>query len=84
MHLDFDVRHESNRYDDALNNRLLEDFFALDLAVTRKLSQNSRLRLAVHNIADEEIQTRRLSPDHAALVYLGAPRHWTVSCEWAF
>ena len=78
-----DGSEESERFDDALNNRLLEDFFALDLAVTRKLSQNARFRLAVQNLADEEIQTR-LSPDPEALVYVGAPRHWTVSCEWAF
>ena len=73
------------RFDDDGNTRPLHDFLALDLSIARKLSENARFRLAVHNLADEEIQPRiqtRLSTDD--LVYLGAPRHWTAFLEWKF
>ena len=79
--LRLDARHESDRFDDTRNSRLLDPFLALDLAITRKFSKNARIHIAVQNLSDEEIQSRK-SPD--GLVYLGEPRHWTVACEWFF
>jgi outer membrane receptor protein involved in Fe transport len=81
-----DARHESNRYDDARNNRLrlLEDFFTLDLSLAHNLSDNSRIRLSVNNLTDEEIQTARSSSSSGGIISTGAPRNLLLGLEWGF
>ena len=79
-----DARHESNRYDDALNDGPLEDFFTLDLSLAHNLSDNARIRLSVNNLTDEEIQTARSSSSSGGIISTGAPRNLLLGLEWAF
>ncbi|MFP6900800.1 MAG: TonB-dependent receptor, partial [Opitutales bacterium] len=76
-----DLRHESERHDDARNSRPLDDSFSIDLALTRNLSENARLRLAIHNLTDEEIQTGLSS---GGIISTGAPRNFLLGLEWGF
>ena len=76
-----DAHHESNRYDDALNGRLLKAAFSLDLSLDRNLSDNSRIRLSVDNLTDEETQTGLSS---GGIISTGAPRNLLLGLEWWF
>ena len=76
-----DARHESNRYDDALNSRLLDNCLDLDVSLSRRFSKNTRMFLTVNNITNEEIQTHRSAE---GLVYVEAPRNWLAGLDWKF
>jgi outer membrane receptor protein involved in Fe transport len=76
-----DARHESNRYDDALNSRLLDNCLNLDVSLSRIFSKNTRIFLTVNNITNEEIQTHRSAE---GLVYVEAPRNWSAGLDWKF
>ena len=82
--LRLDAHHESNRYDDARNSRLLDDSFSFDLSLTRNLSDDARLRLSVNNLTDAEIQTGLSSVSSGAIISTGAPRNFLLKLEWGF
>jgi len=82
--LRLDARHESERFDDARNSRLLDDSFTLDLSLARNLSDNASLRLSVNNLTDEEIQTGLSSVSSGGIISTGAPRNFLLKLEWGF
>jgi outer membrane cobalamin receptor len=79
--LRLDTRHESERFDDAHNSRLLENCLNFDLCLSRIFSRNTRIFLTVNNITNEEIQTHRNAEN---IVYVEAPRNWLVGLDWKF
>ncbi len=76
-----DLRHESDRYDDARNSRSLDDFHAIDLGFTHELSENSRIQLGVNNLLDEEMETGLST---SGIVSTGAPRNFVLELNMAF
>ena len=79
--LRLDARHESERFDDARNSRLLDNCLELDVSLSRSFSKNTRLFLTVNNVTNEEIQTHRSAE---SLVYIEAPRNWLAGFDWKF
>ena len=79
--LRLDARHESERFDDARNSRLLDNCLNLDLSLSKMFSKNTRISLKVNNITDEEIQTHRNAEN---IVYVEAPRNWLLGLDWKF
>ena len=79
--LRLDARHESERFDDARNSRLLDNCFNLDLSLSKMFSKNTRIFLTVNNISDEEIETLRNAEN---IIYVEAPRNWLVGLDWKF
>jgi outer membrane receptor protein involved in Fe transport len=79
--LRLDARHESERFDDARNSRLLDNCLTLDVSFSRRFSKNTRIFLTVNNITNEEIQTHRTAE---GVVYVEAPRHWSAGLDWKF
>ena len=76
-----DARHESERFDDARNSRLLDNCLNLDLSLSKMFSKNTRILLTVNNITDEEIQTHRNAEN---IVHVEAPRNWFAGLDWKF
>jgi outer membrane receptor protein involved in Fe transport len=79
--LRLDARHESERFDDARNSRLLDNCLNLDLSLSRMFSKNTRIFFTVNNITDEEIQTHRNAEN---IVYVEAARNWLAGLDWKF
>jgi len=79
--LRLDARHESERFDDARNSRLLDNCLNYDLSLSKIFSKNTRIFLKVNNITDEETQTHRNAEN---IVYVEAPRNWLVGLDWKF
>ncbi|MDA1047407.1 MAG: TonB-dependent receptor [Verrucomicrobia bacterium] len=79
--LRLDARHESERFDDARNSRLLDNCLTLDVSLSRRFSKNTRIFLTVNNITNEEIQTHRTAE---GVAYVEAPRHWSAGLDWKF
>lgn len=76
-----DARHESNRFDDVRNSRLLDDSLTFDFSLAQRISENSRLSISVQNLADAETQTS-LSSD--GIITTGAPRNFLLELAWEF
>lgn len=51
------VRHEGERYDDAANTVLLDDFTLVSLRLGYELAQSTRLEASVENVTDAQYQT---------------------------
>jgi outer membrane receptor protein involved in Fe transport len=79
--LRLDARHESERFDDARNSRLLDNCLNFDLSLSKILSKETHIFLKVNNITDEETQTQRNAEN---IVYVEAPRNWLVGLDWKF
>jgi outer membrane cobalamin receptor len=79
--LRLDARHESERFDDARNSRLLDNCLDFDLSLSKMFSKNTRIFLTVNNITDEKTQTHRSAE---GIVYVEAPRNWLVGLDWKF
>ena len=79
--LRLDARHESERFDDARNSRLLDNCLDLDISLSRRFSKSTRMFFTVNNITNEEIQTHRSAE---GLVYVEAPRNWLAGLDWKF
>ncbi len=76
-----DARHESERFDDTRNSRLLDNCLNLDISLSRRFSKNKRMFFTVNNFSNEEIQTHRSSE---GIIYQEARRNWTAGLDWKF
>jgi len=70
--------HSSEQFDDPLNNRLLDAFDRLDLALSWDLNRRASLFARIHNLTDETILTGLASN---GLRSVASPRRWVLGFQ---
>jgi len=75
------ARHESEAFENDLNTLRLNSFTTLDLRISHQLSPPTTVFLAIENLFDENIITRRTM---GGLIDLGTPRFMRIGVKWGW
>lgn len=75
------TRHESDAFENDLNSLILEGFTTVDFRVNHQLNPTTTIFLAVENLFDQEVITRRTAE---GLTDLGTPRFSRIGIKWGW
>ena len=79
VHLNFQARYESMRFDDDLNQRRLSDYFVADLTMSRSLGARWEPFLAIENLFNRSYPVRAIP-----VVIIGVPVTVTAGVRFRF